>query len=92
MTKSVQPATAVLGAPVSRRKLLRATAVAAAAMAGFVATGPAQAAKKSKAAAGYQAKPKGSQRCGGCNHFSGGSCEIVSGGISANGWCKFFTG
>jgi len=46
--------------------------------------------KVSKAAAHYRDRPNGPQRCGGCVHFRGGSCEIVEGRISPNGWCRFY--
>ena len=42
----------------------------------------------------YQDKPKGSQKCSGCRFYKAakggkgnGSCSIVSGSISPNGWC-----
>ena len=76
---------------VTRRKAFVGAAAGAVAALGLIAaSGPAAA--KSKKAAGYQSKPNGSQRCGGCIHFSGGRCDVVSGGVSANGWCKLFTG
>ena len=41
--------------------------------------------------AGYQAQPKGDQRCSLCTHFSApASCQIVQGTISPDGWCKLF--
>jgi hypothetical protein len=46
--------------------------------------------KVSKVAASYQTRPNNGQRCGGCVHFFFGSCEIVEGSISSQGWCKFF--
>jgi len=46
--------------------------------------------KVSKASARYRDSPNGAQRCGGCVHFRGGTCEIVEGPISANGWCRHF--
>ena len=77
---------------VNRRKVVLGAAAGAVAALGLIAGGG-PAAAKSKKEAGYQSKPHGSQRCGGCIHFSGGGrCEIVSGGVSASGWCKFFTG
>jgi hypothetical protein len=47
-------------------------------------------AKVSKRSARYQDSPKGSQQCSGCTHFRGGTCEIVEGQISPNGWCRHF--
>lgn len=47
--------------------------------------------KVSKAAARYQDRPRGQQRCGRCAHFQApNSCEIVAGRISPNGWSRFF--
>lgn len=52
------------------------------------------ASKSSKAAVKYQGHPKGTQKCSGCRFFvkgknakANGSCQIVSGSISPNGWC-----
>ena len=77
----------------SRRQLLRsATLVAATAavlMAG--ATGPAAAGTMTQKAAGYQATPKGDQRCDGCALFvAPGSCKLVAGDISPSGWCRLY--
>jgi len=39
----------------------------------------------------YQDSPKGAQRCDKCSNFVAPSaCRVVSGGISANGWCLLF--
>jgi hypothetical protein len=46
--------------------------------------------KVSKASAQYRDSPNGAQRCGGCTHFRGGTCAIVEGPISANGWCRHY--
>jgi hypothetical protein len=82
------------GVPVSRRGFLRKTVLGAAAAAGAAIPAgvtPASAkARVSKAAAHYQDHPNKSQHCGGCVHFVFGSCTIVEGSISSNGWCKFF--
>jgi hypothetical protein len=64
----------------------------AATVAGSMA--PAEA-KASQAAVKYQGRPKGGKNCAGCrffkpnkeNHKGMGSCSIVSGPISPNGWC-----
>ena len=64
----------------------------AAAMAGTVSSADAAG---SKAQFKYQDKPKGSQKCSGCRFFKNGpkgpkgngTCSIVSGAISPNGWC-----
>lgn len=64
------------------------------AFAGLVASTTAIAdAKGSKAQFKYQTHPHGNQRCGGCRFFhagtspSNGSCSVVDGPISVNGWC-----
>ena len=51
-------------------------------------------------AAAYQTKPNGGKKCSGCSLFipgkgnamkANGTCKLVKGSISPNGWCKFFT-
>ncbi len=40
----------------------------------------------------YQDKPKGTQRCDGCNLFQPpNACKTVEGEISPQGWCSLFT-
>ncbi len=46
--------------------------------------------KVSKASARYRDRPNGDQQCSGCTHFRGGTCEIVEGRISSDGWCRHF--
>lgn len=55
-------------------------------------------AKGSKSQFKYQSTPKGSQKCSGCRFFvpgksatAMGSCQIVSGSISPNGWCTAYS-
>lgn len=44
-----------------------------------------------KDVARYQNHPNRSQRCGACMHFRPpDSCEIVTGRISPQGWCRYF--
>ena len=44
--------------------------------------------KMSKDQAKYQDKPKGDQRCDGCNFFvAPDGCKLVDGKISPAGWC-----
>lgn len=45
----------------------------------------------------YQDKPKGNQKCDLCKYFIAGSsptaagtCQLVEGSISPNGWCALF--
>jgi hypothetical protein len=46
--------------------------------------------KLSKAAVHYTAHGHPDSRCGICKHFKDGHCKIVSGPISAAGWCNRF--
>jgi High potential iron-sulfur protein len=75
----------------SRRQMLRTTAVTAAGGAVlFGMMSPAQA-KMSYQASGYQPTPKGDQNCANCSLFkSPSSCILVDGDISPNGWCRFY--
>ncbi|HEY1881965.1 MAG TPA: high-potential iron-sulfur protein [Candidatus Cybelea sp.] len=56
-------------------------------------TSPAQA-KGSQAQFKYQKTPKNGQKCSGCSQFvpgksatADGTCKVVDGTISPNGWC-----
>ncbi len=79
---------------ISRRTLLKgATVIAGAAIASALA-GKARAAKSSKAAMKYQDKPNGDQQCSNCKFFvpgktpkENGTCQVVEGSISPQGWC-----
>ena len=73
------------GLGVLRRALLRAgvsgTAMAAAAVA----------LSMPKQEAGYQPTPRGGLSCAMCSLFRPPNrCEVVSGDISPDGWCRFF--
>lgn len=55
-------------------------------------------AKASKATVKYQSSPKGAAKCSGCKFFIAGksktamgTCQIVDGAISPNGWCTAYT-
>jgi len=79
--------------PVSRRSFLGKTVLAAAAAGAALTakTGSVSAKDKvSQAEAHYQNHPNKGQHCGGCTHYFFGSCALVAGSISSNGWCKFF--
>jgi len=59
-------------------------------------TTPAQA-KGTQAQFKYQNSPKNGQKCSGCRFFvpgksstANGSCQIVAGTISPNGWCTAY--
>ncbi|HEY8126336.1 MAG TPA: high-potential iron-sulfur protein [Methylocystis sp.] len=46
-------------------------------------------AKSSKAAAAYRGAPNGRQSCANCSYFNPPSgCGVVSGSVSARGWCN----
>lgn len=78
-------------ARLSRRSLLQAVAGAAAILG--AAAGPAAAQMKvSKASVAYQDEPDGNRSCGACAHFAPpGTCQIVQGPISPQGYCRLFT-
>ena len=66
--------------------------------AAFGATATVADAKSSKTALKYQDHPKGTQKCAGCKLFvpgktakAMGSCKLVAGSISPNGWCVAYT-
>jgi hypothetical protein len=53
--------------------------------------------KTSQASVHYQSTPSGSKQCSGCRFFtagtgasSDGTCQIVEGSISANGYCDSY--
>jgi hypothetical protein len=77
---------------IARRAALRRSGVALAALAGLwpASRGAAQQ-KVSKIDAKYQDRPNGQQRCQICLQFEpAGSCKLVEGKISPQGWCQFF--
>ena len=60
------------------------------------ATAPARA--DSRTQLKYQATPKGNQKCSGCSLFiagktatADGTCKVITGSISPNGWCTAFS-
>ncbi len=82
---------------ISRRTLLKGAAVAAGAAIASAFTGKAHAAKASKAAMKYQDKPNGDEQCSNCKFFipgetpkANGTCQIVEGSISPQGWCTAY--
>lgn len=75
---------------ISRRAALNGAAGAATLILGAVPPSLAQQ-KVSQADAKYQGHPQGQQRCAICLQFRPpGSCQLVAGPISPNGWCQFF--
>ena len=84
---------------ICRREALTRVAAVSAVAAGLAASlaSPAEA-KTSQKAAKYQNSPKGNQKCSGCRFYvantkdpkKNGSCQIVEGSISPNGWCSLY--
>lgn len=81
------------------RRAFVANAIVLPSLAGvFLAqTAPARA-KGSQAQFKYQNSPKNGQKCSQCTFFipgksasANGSCKIVDGSISPNGWCTAFS-
>ena len=80
----------------SRRIMLKNAAIAAgvAAAAPWVARPARAQAKANKQAMQYQDHPKNGQQCDSCMQFipganakANGTCKVVDGPISPNGWC-----
>ncbi len=77
------------------RKLIVLPALAGLAAAGLTSIAEA---KSSKSQFKYQSKPHGKQKCSGCALFipgksatASGTCKVVDGSISPNGWCTAFS-
>jgi hypothetical protein len=83
----------------SRRAFIRTMSVVAAAVTcGRAASAQAQdykpqdQKKLTQAAARYQDHPRDTDNCAACPYFVlPGSCVLVEGEISANGWCPMYT-
>jgi hypothetical protein len=83
---------------ISRRTLLKGAALVTGVAVASTLTGRAAAAKSSKAAVKYQDKPHGDQQCSKCTFFvpgksasAEGTCKIVEGSISPQGWCTSYS-
>jgi hypothetical protein len=84
-----------------RRRLLRQAVAAVPAVVALpllARSGPARAGSVAKEDFHYQDRPHGAQRCAGCAAFiappagqSLGTCSILAGPISPNGWCMAFS-
>jgi secreted PhoX family phosphatase len=83
----------------SRRSILKgaAAAVGVAVIPAVITSKQAFAAKASKAAMQYQDKPKEGKKCSECIQYipgktptTNGTCKVVEGSISPNGWCIAF--
>lgn len=80
-------------AKLSRRSMLRCAALLAGGTlaAGVIQVKPAYAQKAGKDAVKYQDSPKDGQMCSTCLYFQApGSCAVVDGAISPNGWCSLY--
>lgn len=84
----------------SRRSFMKAGVVVPLTLAlpTFLVARTAEAAKASKAAMLYQNKPHGKDHCSNCMHFipgktakAHGTCRVVAGSISPEGWCVAYT-
>jgi hypothetical protein len=90
MTKCSDPSAARRSGDISRRALLGCTAGLAATVLSGTRGSRAQQ-KMSKQAAQYQDSPRGDEKCADCRFFvEGGSCQVVEGEISPDGWCTLF--
>ncbi len=82
---------------ISRRTLLKGAAVITGVALTSAFTVKAQG-KATKAAMKYQDEPKGDQKCSDCKFFipgetstANGTCQVVEGSISPQGWCTAYT-
>ncbi len=82
---------------ISRRTLLKGAVGVTGAALMSVLTARAQG-KATKAAMQYQDKPKDGQKCSDCRFFipgtsstANGSCQVVEGSISPQGWCTAYS-
>lgn len=82
---------------ITREEALKTLVLPALAAAFGVTTTLAEA-KSSKSAMKYQDHPKGAAKCAGCKLFipgktakAMGTCKVVDGSISPNGWCIAYT-
>lgn len=86
-------------APLLTRRTFVRSAIVLPALAGLLAgAASADASKASQAQMHYQTTPNNGMRCGLCKFFipgqdaqSNGTCQIVDGSISPNGYCMAYT-
>lgn len=81
--------------PLSRRRFLRAGAIAGGGVVGLGFLGPqvanAETTKVAKQTVGYQQSPKGPAHCATCSFFQApSSCNYVEGPINPSGWCTLY--
>lgn len=82
----------------SRKEALKSMIVLPALAASLAATAGVAEAKSSQAAMKYQKTPKNGAKCSTCKLFvpgksatANGTCQVVDGAISPNGWCIAYT-
>ncbi|MGA8169465.1 MAG: high-potential iron-sulfur protein [Methylocystis sp.] len=60
---------------------------------GMMGRAHARGGKSSQAAANYRGSPRGGENCANCAYFQAPrGCAVVSGSVSANGWCRLWRG
>lgn len=58
----------------------------------LTSAGKSEATQLAQAQVAYQPQPNGDKRCALCEHFvAPNACKLVTGPISAQGWCKLFS-
>jgi hypothetical protein len=84
--------------PLTRRTFLEGVVMLPALAGALTAPASADASKAPQASMHYQTTPNGSMRCAGCKFFipgadekSNGTCQVVDGSISPNGYCIAYT-
>ena len=77
----------------NRRGFLGKIMMMAAGGTALIAAGTTSAfAKVAKATAKYRSSPRNGKKCSGCSHYrSGGKCALVSGTVSGNGYCNYYS-
>src|SRR5512139_2066785 len=87
----------VLDKKITRRTMLKGVAAITGVALASLFTGRAHAAKATKDAMKYQDTPKGDQKCSNCKFFvpgktptAEGTCQMVDGSISPQGWCTAY--
>ena len=82
----------------SRRKIIKMMMLGASLPFITGVNGRAQAAKASKESMQYRDSPNGKEKCSNCLQFipgetpeANGTCKVVEGSISSNGWCTAYT-
>ncbi len=80
-------------AELTRRGFLDRIMLTAAGGAALIIAGTTHAdAKVAKMTAKYRNSPKYGKKCSGCKHYRGsGKCALVSGKISGNGYCNYYS-